>query len=585
MKLARDHEPARLNQVGDAAGTVLDAPAAPRGESALSPGRRVVYVLLLALWLFVVVRFWSFWARPENRGALALWIPATFSFAYLLTGLPSVYWFYVGHMRRPPQVPAPPGRRVAIITLCVPSHESIDIIERQLRALAAVRYPHDSWVLDEGGEPQVERLAGSLGVRYFTRKGVPRWNHPDPPFQARTKAGNVNAWLDAVAAEGEDYEFFVQLDVDHRPRPEYLDATLGQFVDPRVGWVQAPSVNDNLGSWIARGQTEQDVVLQGPLQMGFYGYSGTPFIIGSHTTYRTAAVRAIGGFQPTRAEDHLDTVVLASAGYRGVFVPQILAEGEGPEELGTYLGQQFAWAYSMVQILLFHTPRLLRRYSPRQSGQFLMAQSWYTLWSLTIALLWLLPIAALLSGQPITTMPVGEFLVYYLATIATSTLMWWASRHWFQPQGVRMTWRAAVLEVARWPIVLWAVINVVGRIKRPYMITRKGSKAGQAPSGRRLYGLYFGMLAVGLSAVFVSQAGAGQDTAGYLGLVLFNSAIMLAFLFVVIGLEQQALRHRLGSRLEALRTRAGVLATLAALCAISVAAVAVAWAPFTEALA
>ena len=102
--------------------------------------------------------------------------------------------------------------------------------------------------------------------------------------------------------------------------------------------------------------------------MGFYGHSGTPFIIGSHTTYRTAAVRAIGGFQPTRAEDHLDTVVLAAAGYSGVFVPVILAEGEGPEDLGTYWRQQFAWAYSMVQILLFHTPRLLRHYTRRQAS-------------------------------------------------------------------------------------------------------------------------------------------------------------------------------------------------------------------------
>ena len=42
----------------------------------------------------------------------------------------------------------------------------------------------------------------------------------------------------------------------------------------------------------------------------------------------------------------------------GVYVPEIIAVGDGPEDLGTYLGQQFAWAYSMIQILLRHTPRL-----------------------------------------------------------------------------------------------------------------------------------------------------------------------------------------------------------------------------------
>ena len=560
-------------------------PGLGRGVPMLSTGRRVVWVLLGILWLVVVVRFWWFWTRPRYRGDLALYIPATLAFAYLLTGLPTLFWFYVGRMRRPADVPAPPGLHVAVITLCVPSHESIDVIARQLRAITAVRYPHDSWVLDEGGDAEVERLARSLGVRYFTRKGVARWNEPGPPFQARTKAGNVNAWLDALTAAGEDYEFFVQLDIDHRPRPEYLDSTLGQFLDPAVAWVQAPSVNNNLQSWVSRGLAEQDVVLQGPLQMGFYGHSGTPFIIGSHTTYRTGAVRAIGGFQPTRAEDHLDTVVLAAAGYTGVYVPEILAEGEGPEDLGTYLGQQFAWAYSMVQILLFHTPRLLHRYTPRQGIQFLMAQSWYTFWSLAIAVLWALPIAALLSDRPITTMQVGEFLAYYLATLVTSTLMWWACRHWFQPAEVRLSWRAALLEVARWPIVLWAVINVVLHIKRPYMITRKGAKAARTPSGLRLYGAYFALLAIGLGAVFVFALAIGHaQTQGYLVLVLLNCAITLAFLIAVIALELRALRRRLGSRQAALRARAGVLVTLAVMSAMSVAAVAVAWAPLIEAL-
>jgi len=547
-------------------------------------GQRVHYWLLLALWIVVVVQFWVFWAQPDHRGWLVLWIPATVAFGYLLTGLPTFYWLYVGRIRRPPPKPAPPGLRVAMITLCVPSHESLEVIERQLRALVRVEYPHDSWVLDEGADPDVERLAREIGVRYFTRKGVERWNQPGPPFQAKTKAGNVNAWLDHLLDIGEDYEFFVQMDIDHEPVTAYLDRTLGYFEDPKVAWVQAPSVNKNLDVWTARGQSEQDVVLQGPLQQGFYGYSSTPFIIGSHTTYRTSAVREIGGFQPTRAEDHLDTVVLAAHGYRGVYVPDVIAAGQGPEDLSTYLGQQFAWAYSMVQILRFHTPRLLSRYTRRQSIQFLIAQSWYTLWSLSIAVLWLLPIAALHSDRPITTMPIEGFLVYYLATLATSTLMWWASRHWFQPEHVRLTWRGVVLETARWPIVLWAVINVMLRIKRPYMITPKG-RGGSVPNGARLYGLYWGMLALGLSAVFVFDAAGGQGQAqGYLALVLLNSAFVLWLLMTAIWIEVRGLRRRLGPR-AVLRARWGTLVTLTVMLAASAAAVAVAWGPLAEVLA
>ena len=239
----------------------------------------------------------------------------------------------------------------------------------------------------------------------------------------------------------------------------------------------------------------------------------------------------------------------------------------------------------MVQILLFHTPRLLRRYTPRQSVQFLVAQSWYTFWSLSIAVLWLLPIAALCSDRPITSMALGQFLVYYLAAVTTSTLMWWASRHWFQPSEVRLSWRAAVLEVARWPIVLLAVINVILGIKRPYMITRKGTKAGAVPRGLRLYGLFFAMLAVGVSAVLVYGVAIRHGPAqGYLGLVLFNSACVAAFLLTAIGLELADLRRRVG-RWATLRARADVLLTLGVLLAAYGLALAVAWTPLTEAFA
>jgi cellulose synthase (UDP-forming) len=550
-------------------------------SSALSRAERLGYLALSALWVVVLLRFWSFWLQDAHRGTLALYIPATVALAYLSAGLPTFFWFYVGRMRRPAEAPPPPGMRVAMITLCVPSHETLEVIEGQLRALEEVRYPHDSWILDEGADPAVERLAAQLGVRYFTRRGVARWNEPGPPFQAKTKAGNVNAWLDHVA--GEDYDCFVQLDIDHRPRPEYLDRTLGHFSDPRVAWVQAPSVCHNLDSWTARGQAEQDLVLQGPLQMGFYGQSRTPFIIGSHTTYRTSAVRAIGGFQPTRAEDHLDTVVLAAHGYQGVYVPEIIASGDGPEDLGTYLGQQFAWAYSMVQILCHHTPRLIRRYRPGQAIQFLVAQTWYPLWSLSLAVLWILPLIALFTDKPIAHVPLPEFLVYHLCVVATACLMWCWCRPWFQPAGVRLSWRSFVLETARWPIVLWAVINVALRIKRPYMITPKGAAKQGLARGGRLYGPYFALALVGVAGMLAFRTELQDATAGYVVLVFFNVLMVLVSLLVAVGLELSSLR-RLDGLLGALVARRGVVVALAGSCAATAVAAAESWSPMLGAL-
>jgi cellulose synthase (UDP-forming) len=555
-------------------------PRQVRHEPVFTRRQRVVYWALTALWLVVVVQFWRWWLAPEHQGSLVLFALASVPMAYLTTGLPTFYWFFVGRMRRPVHVAPPPGMRVALITLCVPSHETLDLIADQLRALVAVRYPHDSWVLDEGADPEVERLANEIGVRYFTRKDMPMWNQPGPPFQAKTKAGNVNAWLDHIQRQGIPYEVFVQLDIDHHPIPEYLDRTLGYFDDPKVAWVQAPSVAGNLDRWTARGLTEQDLVLQGPLQMGFFGQSRTPFIIGSHTTYRTSAIRKIGGFQPTRAEDHLDTVVLAAAGYTGVFVPEIIASGDGPEDFGTYLGQQFAWAYSMVQIFLRHTPRLVRRYSPAQAFQFLMAQSWYFLWSLSLATLWVLPILALLTGKPIAHVRLSEFLAYHLALLLGSTLMWWCTRHWFQPRGIGLTWRGLLLEIARWPIVLWAVLNVILRIKRPYMITPKGVREGAPLPGRRLYGPQIALAAIANAAVWIFTAVIGESPAqGYLAIVLFNTLMVLALLVTTQSLELRDLRRRTGRLASALRLRGASLAVLGLTIAATTVSIGLAWAP------
>jgi cellulose synthase (UDP-forming) len=529
------------------------------------------------LWLAVNVDFWTWWLGHRAHATSSLYWVETLALFYQTTLLPTVFWRFVARMRRPVEVPARADMRVAMITLCVPTHESLDVIEAQLDALRNVTYPHDSWILDEGGSAEVRRLAAMYGVRYFSRKGVEWFNQPTPPFQAATKAGNVNAWLAHISELGLDYEVFVQLDIDHRPRLDYLDRVLGYFRDETVAWVQAPSVCRNLDNWSARGLAEQDMIFQGPLQMGFYGATQTPFIIGSHTSYRVAAVREIGGFQPTRAEDHLDTVVLAAHGYRGVFVPDLIASGDGPHDLPTYLRQQFAWAYSMIQIFLHHMPRLIRRYTPGQAVQFLFCQSWYTLWSISLAILWALPAVALLVNRPIASVGFGSFMIYFLPLILTSCLMWCEARRWFQPTGLRLSWRGILLQTARWPVVLWALINVLLRIKRSYMITPKGKDGVAGPRGITIYGPYIALAALPLAAVWVFHATAGGSLVrGYYGLTLANAAIGVLVVTVTVALELRQMAAAGKRPLAVARARAGILVavvSLAALFAVSSVAV------------
>src|SRR4051812_5616515 len=76
------------------------APPEVRHVGALSRRQRIVFWALTALWLVVVAKFWLWWLQPEHRGALGLFVLASLPMAYLTTGLPSFYWFFVGRMRR-----------------------------------------------------------------------------------------------------------------------------------------------------------------------------------------------------------------------------------------------------------------------------------------------------------------------------------------------------------------------------------------------------------------------------------------------------------------------------------------------------
>ena len=154
--------------------------------SALSATDRMPFWAVALLWLAVNLAFWGWWLHQTEHSTPWLYWAETIALFYQTTLLPTVFWRFVRKMKRPVEVKPPADMRVAMITLCVPSSESLDVIEGQLAALTNVDYPHDSWILDEGASEEVRALADKHGVNYFTRRGIEAWNQPAPPFQAKT---------------------------------------------------------------------------------------------------------------------------------------------------------------------------------------------------------------------------------------------------------------------------------------------------------------------------------------------------------------------------------------------------------------
>ena len=80
--------------------------------------------------------------------------------------------------RRDP-VSAPAGLCVDVFVTTYDEH--IDIVRRSLVAALRIRYPHQTWLLDDGNRPAFAAMAKALGCRYLGRSQ-----------NIHAKAGNLN---------------------------------------------------------------------------------------------------------------------------------------------------------------------------------------------------------------------------------------------------------------------------------------------------------------------------------------------------------------------------------------------------------
>lgn len=437
----------------------------PMSGSARAAFIGLTVVATAALWVFLMFVPWYNPASPSL--ALVVFIPfMLFHFACWL-----VRWLVMWRMRRPHPMRPLDGLRVAVATTFVPVAESRGMLEQTLRALLALDYPHDTWVLDEGNDPRVAELCAALGARHWSRRNMPGREETSGPYARNSKYGNYNAWLSEHG--GANYDVVAAFDSDHIPEPHFLTRVLGYFRDPTVGFVQAPQVYYNQGaSFIARGAAEETYGFYSVHEMASYG-AGHPIIVGCHNTHRVAALLAVGGFSPYDADDLVLTLLYRAARWRGVYVPEILALGLTPVNWYDYLRQQVRWSKSVVEIKLRRLPGLVGRLTltDRVLGIF---HGVYYLRSLALGVAYV-TVAALLvaGGRPFFAEPPALVGMASLALLG-AVIDRFARRYYLDPEregGVH--WRATLLQFAKWPYQWLAVWRAIRKSPTPYSITHK----------------------------------------------------------------------------------------------------------------
>lgn len=459
----------------------------------LSRRQRVLLAVVIAVDLLVAIGFVVWLALPshlplaaDSRGPLVTVLGLAGFGALLVLELTraaqsATLWLFAWKMRDPVPMLPEPGLRVAVLTTIVPSKEPLALVEETLAAMRNIRYHGqvDVWILDEGNDPAVRRMAAKLGVKHFSRHGLPEYNQPSGPFRARTKAGNHNAWR---AEHERDYDIVAQMDPDHVPFPSLLARTLGYFRDPDVAFVVAPQVYGNRDdSFIVGAADDQSFVFHGVVQRGGNGL-GAPLLIGTNHLYRTSAWRQIDGYQDSVIEDHLTSLTVNGSEnpetgnrWKGIYTPEIVAVGEGPRSWTDYFNQQQRWAYGIWEVILKHAWRKLWRLSWSQRLSYLALELFYP----SVAVIWvlgsLLTALYLILGVTVIDLPLRTWAIFWLATFFTQygTFLWLRRFNLQAHERAGSGLNGMLLSIAAGPVYVAAAAAALCRRPLSYVVTAK----------------------------------------------------------------------------------------------------------------
>ena len=240
-------------------------------------------------------------------------------------------------------------KRLPVYTIIVALYREAAAVEDLIAALRALDYPAEK--LDIKIAVEADDIETGLALLRL-ELGPPFEIVTAPAAGPRTKPKALNAAL--ALARG---TFTAVYDAEDRPEPNQLRRALEVFLrtGDDVACAQASLTIDNTDdSWLARLFTAEyaaqfDLFLPGlaalelPLPLG-----------GSSNHFRTAALRAVGAWDPYNVTEDADLGMrLARFGYRSTIVRSSTYE-EAPIDHGPWLRQRTRWFKGWLQTWLVH---------------------------------------------------------------------------------------------------------------------------------------------------------------------------------------------------------------------------------------
>lgn len=330
------------------------------------------------------------------------------------------------------------------VFVCV-AGEAIDLIAQTLRAARDIRFPHVTCVLDDGSSDEVKELAAELKIIYLRRSSREGW-----------KAGNVNYALERVHCD-----FFAVFDSDHVAEPEFLHETLPwMMADKKMAFVQTPQYLVNREGFVSGGIAETQEVFYRQIQTAKNRFNAA-FCVGTNVLFRAEAIFDVGGmYAKSHSEDIWTSLLLHEAGWNSRYLPIVLAKGQAPETVETFLRQQFRWAAGGYEILFSrHNPLLNDALTLDQKLQYMLTSTFF-MTGFSVFIFFLLPLLYVYLGwKPLSLENgwtwVAHFVPYFVTLlIALSHL-----------QGRFPRWRTFVMAMGAFPAHMSALLSVLTGIR------------------------------------------------------------------------------------------------------------------------
>lgn len=434
-----------------------DARLARPDWDASEPGtaQRLRSIAVALIGTVAALAYLSWLVRPERVGNPALFGVLLVAELFNVTQALGFWWTCAFSPRRRGDDAGRSGDlRGADVDVFIPTFdEPVEIVEATVAAAVAMRGARvHVWLLDDGDRESMRRLAERHGARHVRRD-----------VHSGAKAGNINHALART-----DAPYVLVLDCDHVPDPDLLVQALPRFAGDergRVAFVQTPQYYANApANRIADASWSQQSLFFGPIAQGKNARRAM-FCCGTNVVFRREALESVGGFpENSVTEDFELSIALHERGWASAYVPDVLASGLGPEDLGAYVSQQHRWARGCVGAL----PRILRARLPwRQKVQYLLSASYFlTGWTVLVYLS--MPVFQIVFGvQPVGDGSADGFLTAFvpyfgLAVVAVAAV-----------GGGRYTFAAYALAASTFWVQVHASLQALLRRPSRFVVTPK----------------------------------------------------------------------------------------------------------------